>query len=117
MGPPRGMRHAATARFVALNGDLGAATRRGRWAATPALQRYTKGRVLVEKLSEPSGAQAKQGNSFWRRPRQAVHDALARGPGAGTPLGIDVIKALTSCREKELPVRVLGASQFSPLLN
>ena len=104
------MRHAAAARFVAWNGDLEAARRRGRWASSSALQKYTKCHVLVEKMSELSGAQTKQGNSFWRRPMQAVYDGIVAGPGAGTPLGKELLKTLTSCREKEVPVRMFGAS-------
>ena len=109
MGPPHGMRHAAAARFVALNGDLEAARRRGRWATTSALQRYTKCHVLVEKLAELSGAQTKQGASFWRRPVQAVHDAVVTGPGSGTPLDKRLLQALAHGSAKEAPVQMFGA--------
>ena len=109
MGPPHGMRHAAAARFVALNGDLEAARRRGRWASTAGLQRYTKCHVLVEKLGELDAAQLKAGCAFWRRPCQATHDAIVRGPGAGTPLGKCLIEALAAAREREVPVPMYGS--------
>ena len=110
MGPPHGMRHAAAARFVALGGDLEAARRRGRWATTSALQRYTKCHVLVEKLAELKASQCKSGAAFWRRPVQGTRDALERGPGAASPLGERLLRALSSGGVKEAPVQMFGAS-------
>ncbi|CAK0794858.1 unnamed protein product [Prorocentrum cordatum] len=80
---------------------LGRRGRRSWFGCEERRQRYTKCHALVEKLSELDGMQIKQGCAFWRRPRQAVHDAVVRGPGAGTPLGRRIVGALASARGRE----------------
>ncbi|CAK0840100.1 unnamed protein product [Prorocentrum cordatum] len=93
-----------------LGAPLGRRGRRSWFGCEERRQRNAKCRALVEKLSELDGMQIQQGCAFWRRPRQAVHDAAVRGPGAGTPLGRRIVGALASARGREVPVVMYGST-------
>eukprot|EP00959_Pyramimonas_sp_CCMP1952_P217447 4547495-Pyramimonas_sp.AAC.1 len=86
MGPPHGIRHAGAAHYVANNGDLEYARRRGRWDTALALQRYAKTRVLIRRRAELQQQQLLDGEPCWASPGKATAAATRSSPAAKSPL-------------------------------
>ena len=98
LGPPHGIRHAGAAHYVANGGDLEVARRRGRWATSGALQRYTKTHVLVQRLAALSENQVLAGQKFWERPGASMAKALRRSPASGMKIVERIVQRLGCLR-------------------
>ena len=98
LGPPHGIRHAGAAHYVANGGDLEVARRRGRWATSGALQRYTKTHVLVRRLATLSDEQVLAGQKFWERPAATMARALRKSPAGGTTIVERLVRRLGGLR-------------------
>ena len=83
---------------MANGGDLEIARRRGRWATSGALQRYTKTHVLVQRLAELSENQVLVGQKFWERPGASIAKALQRSPASETKIVERIVQTLGCLR-------------------
>ena len=83
---------------MANGGDLEVARRRGRWATSGALQRYTKTHVLVQRLATLSDEQVLAGQKFWERPGASMAKALRKSPSSGTMIVEKLVQKLGCLR-------------------
>ena len=114
MGPPHGIRHAGAAHYVANNGDLEYARRRGRWNTASALQRYTKTHVLIRRRSELQRQQLLDGESFWAHPGKAMAAAIRTSPAASSQFALRLVNTLGQLKGDAVDLGVVSSHAMRP---
>ena len=113
-GPPHALRHAGASAYIAGGGCLESARRKGRWQTTAALQRYTKVHVLVGQRSRMAAEQLDRGAAFWKRPAEALQEAILASPAADSDLGRALLHELCDAYDSEVALGAVPSAEALP---